>query len=109
MTRPIALIGAGAMGGAIGARLVTTGTALTVFDLDPVKVAALTNLGATTAPSAAKAAEGAQAVILSLNAPRIVRAAVFGAGGVADGAAPDGVPGGLAGALDGAAAAWAAP
>lgn len=70
MTRPIiALIGAGAMGGAIGARLVTTGTPLTVFDLDPAKVAALTDLGATTAPSAAAAAQGAHAVILSLNAP----------------------------------------
>ena len=88
MTQTIALIGAGAMGGAIGARLVTTGTPLTVFDLDPVKVAALTDLGATTAPSAAKAAANAQAVILSLNAPRIVRAAVFGPGGVAEGAAP---------------------
>lgn len=88
MTRPVALIGAGAMGGAIGARLVQTGTALRVFDLDPAKVAALTDLGATAAPSAAAAADGAQAVILSLNAPHIVRAAVFGPGGVAEGAAP---------------------
>jgi 2-hydroxy-3-oxopropionate reductase len=84
----VALIGAGAMGGAIGARLVATGTALLVFDLDPVKVAALTDLGAVAAPSAAEAARGAQAVILSLNAPRIVRAAVFGPGGVVEGAAP---------------------
>ncbi|MFN3993504.1 MAG: NAD(P)-dependent oxidoreductase [Tabrizicola flagellatus] len=84
----IALIGAGAMGGAIGARLVATGTALRVFDLDPAKVAALVELGAVAAPSAAEAARGAQAVILSLNAAHIVRAAVFGAGGVAEGAAP---------------------
>lgn len=83
----VALIGAGAMGGAIGARLVATGTALRVFDLDPVKVAALVDLGAVAAPSAAEAARGARAVILSLNAPRIVRAAVFGPGGVAEGAA----------------------
>lgn len=83
----IALIGAGAMGGAIGARLVATGTALKVFDLDPAKVAALVAAGATSAPSAAEAARGATAVILSLNAPRIVRAAVFGPGGVAEGAA----------------------
>lgn len=76
------------MGGAIGARLVTTGTPLTVFDLDPAKVAALTYLGATAAPSAAAAAQNVQAVILSLNAPHIVRAAVFGSGGVAEGAAP---------------------
>ena len=88
MTGTVALIGAGAMGGAIGARLVQTGTPLVVFDLDPAKVAALVALGATAASSAAAAAQAAKAVVLSLNAPRIVRAAVFGAGGVAEGAAP---------------------
>lgn len=87
MTDTIALIGAGAMGGAIGARLLATGTPLVVFDLDPEKVAALVALGGTAATSAAAAAAGARAVILSLNAPRIVRAAVFGTGGVAEGAA----------------------
>jgi 2-hydroxy-3-oxopropionate reductase len=88
MTETVALIGAGAMGGAIGARLVQTGTPLVVFDLDAEKVAALVALGATAAPSAAAAASASKAVILSLNAPRIVRAAVFGAGGVAEGAKP---------------------
>ena len=87
MTDSVALIGAGAMGGAIGARLVQTGTRLVVFDLDPGKVAALVALGAEAAPTAADAVRGARAVILSLNAARIVRAAVFGAGGVAEGAA----------------------
>jgi 2-hydroxy-3-oxopropionate reductase len=52
-----------------------------------VKVAALTDLGATSAVSAAEAVKGVRAVILSLNAARIVRAAVFGPGGVAEGAA----------------------
>lgn len=88
MTQTLALIGAGAMGGAIGARLLATGSALSVFDLDPEKVAALVALGAKASPSAADAANGAAAVILSLNAPHIVRAAVFGPGGVAEGAAP---------------------
>lgn len=88
MTDKIALIGAGAMGGAIGARLVATGTRLAVFDLDPDKLAPLVAAGATAAPSAADAAKDARAVILSLNAPHIVRAAVFGPGGVAQGAAP---------------------
>ncbi|MFM2366052.1 MAG: hypothetical protein RIR95_660 [Pseudomonadota bacterium] len=88
MTQTVALIGAGAMGGAIGARLLATGTALVVFDLDAAKVADLVAQGAIAAPSAAAAAKQAQAVILSLNAPRIVRAAVFGALGVAEGAAP---------------------
>ena len=87
MTGTVALIGAGAMGGAIGARLVQTGTPLVVFDLDAEKVAALVAQGAKAAVSAAAAAQAAQAVILSLNAPRIVRAAVFGPGGVAEGAA----------------------
>ena len=88
MTDTVALIGAGAMGGAIGARLLATGTRLVVFDLDPAKMAPLVALGATAATSAATAARGAQAVILSLNAPHIVRAAVFGPGGVAEGADP---------------------
>jgi 2-hydroxy-3-oxopropionate reductase len=83
----IALIGAGAMGGAIGARLLATGTRLAVFDLDPAKVAVLVAQGAVAAASAAQAAQGAKAVILSLNAAHIVRAAVFGPGGVAEGAA----------------------
>jgi 2-hydroxy-3-oxopropionate reductase len=87
MTQTLALIGAGAMGGAIGARLLATGSALSVFDLDPDKVAALVALGAKASPSAAVAAQGALAVILSLNAPHIVRAAVFGPAGVAEGAA----------------------
>lgn len=86
--RRLALIGAGAMGGAIGARLLETGHRLTVFDLDPDKVAALTAKGAAAAPSAADAAREAEAVIFSLNHARIVRAALFGAGGVAEGATP---------------------
>lgn len=88
MTDTLALIGAGAMGGAIGARLLETGSNLAVFDLDPAKVAALTAKGATAAATAADAARGAEAVILSLNAPHIVRAAVFGPGGVVEGATP---------------------
>ena len=88
MNGHVALIGAGAMGGAIGTRLVQTGSPLVVFDLDAEKVAALVAAGASAAPTAAAAAVGAQAVILSLNAARIVRLAVFGSNGVADGAAP---------------------
>lgn len=87
MTKAVALIGAGAMGGAIGTRLTQTGTDLIVYDRDPDKVAVLVGLGAKAAASAAEAARGAEAVILSLNSPSIVRTAVFGAGGVAEGAA----------------------
>lgn len=84
----VALIGAGAMGGAIGARLVETGQTLTVFDLDKEKVAALVAKGAIAAGSAAEAAAASDYVITSLNAPRIVDIAVFGEGGVAAGAKP---------------------
>ena len=84
----VALIGAGAMGGAIGARLVETGTPLAVYDRNPEKVALLSDKGATAARSAADATRGARAVILSLNAAAIVRAAVFGPEGVAEGAPP---------------------
>lgn len=87
MTAELALIGAGAMGGAIGARFRATGHLLWVFDLDSARVATLTAQGAVAAGSAAEAARQAQAVILSLNSARIVEAAVFGPAGVAEGAA----------------------
>ena len=88
MSESIALIGAGAMGGAIGTRLLETGNPLTVFDLDPEKVAALVAKGATAAASAAEAGAAAEFVITSLNSAQIVRKAAFGPGGIADGAVP---------------------
>lgn len=88
MTSNVALIGAGAMGGAIGTRLAQTGNTLHVFDLDSEKVADLVTHGAIASPSAAAAAEASDYVITSLNAPRIVDIAVFGKAGVADGAKP---------------------
>ncbi len=86
MSRDVALVGAGAMGGAIGARLLATGHLLTVFDLDAEKVAVLVGLGARAANTAAAAAACAPVTITSLNSARIVEAAVFGEGGVAQGA-----------------------
>lgn len=88
MTNTIALIGAGAMGGAIGERLLDTGNRLLVFDLDKAKVEALLAKGAAAAVSAAEAAGAADCVILSLNSAAIVRRAVFGEAGVAAGAKP---------------------
>lgn len=84
----VALIGAGAMGGAIGTRLAETGNRLTVFDPDPAKRQALVDKGATAAPTAAEAAAVSDYVILSLNSPAIVRRAVLGERGVAEGAKP---------------------
>ena len=88
MSLKIALIGAGAMGGAIGTRLAQTGQDLTVFDLDTAKVNELVAQGATAATSAGEAARVSDYVITSLNAPHIVDIAVFGKDGVASGAKP---------------------
>ncbi len=87
MSERIGLVGAGAMGGAIGTRLLETGNTLTVFDLDAEKVAALVEKGAVAAASAAEAARGNDFVITSLNSGRIVEIAAFGPGGIAEGAA----------------------
>jgi 2-hydroxy-3-oxopropionate reductase len=55
MTSTIALIGAGAMGGAIGQRLIETShQVVAVFDLDQAKVRDLVNKGARAAPTAAR-------------------------------------------------------
>lgn len=86
MSESIALIGAGAMGGAIGTRLLETGNRLLVFDPDPQKVADLVAKGATAAPTAAVAASNADFVITSLNSAKIVQIAAFGDTGIASGA-----------------------
>lgn len=88
MARHIALIGTGAMGGAIGTRLCEMGHQLHVFNRTPEKTAPLVAQGAVAANSAADAARGADTVILSLNSAAIVEAAVFGPQGVAEGARP---------------------
>ncbi|MEX0339338.1 MAG: NAD(P)-dependent oxidoreductase [Arenibacterium sp.] len=88
MAEKIALIGAGAMGGAIGTRFLETGNNLRVFDLDKEKVAELVAKGGVAAGSAAEAAQGVDFVVTSLNSSRIVESAAFGDGGIAHGAAP---------------------
>lgn len=88
MSEKLALIGAGAMGGAIGTRLLETGHTLSVFDVNAERVADLSRRGAIATSSAAEAARGAQAIITSLNAPDIVERAAFGQDGIAEGAAP---------------------
>ena len=82
----VAVIGAGIMGSAIASRLLETGHHVHVFDPDRQKVAALEAKGATGAATGADACAASQFVILSLNHANIVRAAVFGKGGVAESA-----------------------
>ncbi|MEO0496163.1 MAG: NAD(P)-dependent oxidoreductase [Pseudomonadota bacterium] len=91
MTNKVALIGAGAMGSAIGTRLLETGNSLAVFDLDKQRVAELVAKGAVAGSSAADAARQADYIIFSLNAARVVRIAAFGEDGAASGAKPGSV------------------
>lgn len=85
----IAIIGAGIMGSAIATRLLATGQAVTVFDLDAAKVAVLVEKGAKASASIAEAVRASDFVILSLNHADIVRKAVFGDKGVASAATAD--------------------
>ena len=88
MSNRVALIGCGVMGGAIGARLCEVGETLTVFDIDAARMQALAERGAAAAGSASEAAARSDYVILSLNTAAIVREAVFGPHGAAEGAKP---------------------
>lgn len=85
----VSVVGAGLMGSAIAARLLEVGCAVTVFDLDAAKVAALVGKGAKAAASVAEATAASQFSILSLNHADIVRAVVFGENGVAAAASAD--------------------
>ena len=88
MPNRVALIGCGVMGGAIGTRLCEVGETLTVFDVDAARMQALAERGAGAADSASEAASASDYVILSLNSAAIVREAVFGPHGAAEGARP---------------------
>ena len=89
-TTTVALIGAGAMGQAIGTRLLECGVTLRVYDRNPPKVATLADKGATGCASAREAGEGADVILTSLNSAVAVRETVLGGDGaatdVADGA-----------------------
>ena len=83
----VALIGAGVMGSAIGARLLASGCTLAFCDPAPAAGAELLAAGATRADSPAAAAAGARFVVVSLNSADVVEQAVFGPQGVAQGGA----------------------
>lgn len=86
LTPNVAIIGCGIMGNAIATRLLECGLAVFVFDTDGAKIEALVQKGANSATSARDAFSKAPYAITSLNAPSIVRQAVFGAQGLAEAA-----------------------
>lgn len=84
MTGKIAFIGLGAMGQPMAANILRKGTVLTVYDIDPERMAPLHNLGALFAKSVAEAVEGAEIVVTMLPATAEVEEVVLHAGGVLD-------------------------
>lgn len=66
----IAVIGLGNIGGGAAANLVKAGYSVTVADLDPAKVAALVDIGATAAADTLAAAAGVDVVFTSLPGPK---------------------------------------
>jgi 3-hydroxyisobutyrate dehydrogenase/2-hydroxy-3-oxopropionate reductase len=82
----VAVVGLGAMGSRMAARLLDAGHPVTVWNRSPAAAAALSGLGATVAATPAEAAAGAQALITMVSGPRALRAVTEGAAGVAAGA-----------------------
>lgn len=74
----IAFFGLGHMGGPMAANLLKAGHDLTVFDLQPALVDALTSQGAQTAKTAAEAVVGAQVVISMLPSGKAVSSLYLG-------------------------------
>ena len=70
--RSLGFIGLGNIGGAICANLVADGHRVTVFDVDPARVASQVEKGATAAASPVEVAAAADWTLLSLPTPAIV-------------------------------------
>jgi putative dehydrogenase len=85
---PVAIVGAGNMGGAMAARLLGLGWPVRVCDLDPAKVAALEVQGGQPAASAAVAAAGCGALIVCVVDAVQCHDVLFGANGAAGALAP---------------------
>ncbi|MDF3141708.1 MULTISPECIES: NAD(P)-dependent oxidoreductase [unclassified Streptomyces] len=76
MSATVAFVGLGNIGGRVVAHLVKAGHDVAVFDLNAAAVQAAVEAGARSVASAAQAAEGAEAVFLSLPTPVIVESVV---------------------------------
>jgi 3-hydroxyisobutyrate dehydrogenase len=87
----VGFVGLGTMGAPMAKNVARGGYALTVYDVRPDAVAALTKAGARGAGSAREAAAEADAVITMLPDSPDVRRAVLDAGGVLEGMRPGAV------------------
>ena len=82
MAKHVGFIGLGNMGRPMASRLADAGYSLTVCDLRPESVAALTARGARAAASPAAVASAVDTVLLSLPDPAIVREVALDANGI---------------------------
>jgi 3-hydroxyisobutyrate dehydrogenase-like beta-hydroxyacid dehydrogenase len=84
----LAFLGLGAMGGAMAARLLERGHAVTVFNRSRDKADALVEAGAQVAGTPAEAVAGVPLIVVSLADEAAVDQVLFGTGGAAAAAAP---------------------
>lgn len=83
----VGIVGVGLMGQAFAHHLVRSGFRVQGFDIDAARMRELAERGGVPVESPAAAARGARWVITSLPTSEIVREAVLGTGGIAQGAA----------------------
>lgn len=84
----IGIVGLGLLGHAVASRLIKAGHAVVGFDVLPDRVAAVTAMGGTAAPSAAAIAQSAEAVCTVLPSLAAAESAVLGPSGILAGARP---------------------
>ena len=83
MAKPaIGFLGLGMMGGQMARRLVSSGYAVTGYDIDPARMRQASQAGVKVADSPARVAEVADVVLSSLTDPAAVRRAYLGEDGV---------------------------
>jgi 3-hydroxyisobutyrate dehydrogenase-like beta-hydroxyacid dehydrogenase len=84
----VGVVGAGSIGGSAARRLASTGHAVSVFDVDAARVAALGSVGVAAAASAREVASRSEVVVLALPDTPHITAAVEGDDGLAAGLRP---------------------
>ncbi|MGH6640520.1 MAG: NAD(P)-binding domain-containing protein, partial [Polaromonas sp.] len=81
--KTVTLIGVGNMGGGMAANLLGRGWGVQVCDIDPVKVADMTQIGAVALATPAQAAMDSQAFIICVVDAAQTEAVLFGRHGLA--------------------------
>lgn len=87
----LGFIGVGNMGGPMAGHVIAAGHDVGVYDLQPASIAPLVEAGGRRCASPGEAADGAEAVLLSLPMPADVEAIVAGPGGLFETMSPGAV------------------